>query len=82
MAKLITGGTGYIGAELAHILANRGEEVILFDIAINRYRIENTENKVKMVHGDLGNFSEVLNVVKDKQHHRNLPYGVYAHLHV
>ena len=65
MAKLITGGTGYIGAELAHLLANRGEEVILFDIAINRYRIEDIENKVKMVHGDLGNFSEVLNVVKD-----------------
>ena len=65
MAKLITGGTGYLGAELAHILANRGEEVILIDIAINRYRIEDIENKVKMVYGDLGNFSEVLNVVKD-----------------
>ena len=65
MTKLITGGTGYIGAELAHIMANRGEEVVLFDIAINRYRIEDIESKVKVVHGDLGNFSEVLNVVKD-----------------
>ena len=65
MAKLITGGTGYIGAELAHILARRGEEVVIFDIAINRYRIEDIESKVKVVHGDLGNFSEVLNVVKD-----------------
>ena len=49
MAKLITGGTRYIGAELAHILANRREEVALFDIAINRYRIEDIESKVKMV---------------------------------
>lgn len=65
MAKLITGGTGYIGAELARILADRGEEVVLFDIAINRYRIEDIESKVKMVRGDLGNFSEVFNVVKD-----------------
>ena len=65
MAKLITGGTGYIGAELARILANRGEEVVLFDIAINRYRIEDIENKAKMVRGDLGNFSEVFDVVKD-----------------
>lgn len=65
MAKLITGGTGYIGAELAHILVDRGEEVILFDIAINRYRIEDIKNKVKLVCGDLGNFSEVFNVVKD-----------------
>jgi len=65
MAKLITGGTGYIGAELARILANRGEEVVLFDITINRYRIEDIESKVKVVRGDLGNFSEVINVVRD-----------------
>ncbi len=65
MTKLITGGTGYIGAELAHILADRGEEVVLFDIAINRYRIEDIESKLKVVRGDLSNFSEVFNVVKD-----------------
>ena len=65
MAKLITGGTGYIGTELARILTDRGEEVVLFDITINRYRVEDIEDKVKIVQGDLGNFSEVLNVVKD-----------------
>jgi len=65
MAKLITGGTGYIGAELARLLANRGEEVVLFDITINRYRIEDIESKVKVVRGDLANFSELCNVVKD-----------------
>lgn len=65
MAKLITGGTGYIGAELAHLLVERGEEVVLFDIVINEYRIEDIKNKVKTVRGDLGNWSEVLNVVKD-----------------
>jgi len=65
MSKLITGGTGYIGAELARILVERGEEVVLFDVAMNRYRIEDIEDKVKIVQGDLGNWSEVLNVVKD-----------------
>ena len=65
MAKLITGGTGYIGAELAHLLVERGEEVVLFDIVLNEYRVEDIKNKVKMVRGDLGNWSEVLNVVKD-----------------
>ena len=65
MANLITGGTGYIGAELARILAERGEEVVLFDNTINRYRIEDIESRVKVVRGDLGNFSEVINVVKD-----------------
>jgi threonine 3-dehydrogenase len=65
MAKLITGGTGYIGAELAHILVDRGEEVVLFDITINHYRIEDIKNELKVVCGNLGNFSEVANVVKD-----------------
>ena len=65
MAKLITGGTGYVGAELAHILVDRGDNVVLFDITINRYRIEDIKDKVKVVQGDLSNFSEVLNVVKN-----------------
>jgi nucleoside-diphosphate-sugar epimerase len=67
MSKLITGGTGYIGAELAHILAERGEEVVLFDIVINRYRIEDIENKVKIVSGDVGNWPEILNVFKENK---------------
>jgi len=67
MAKLITGGTGYIGAELAHILVERGEEVVLFDVAITEYRIEDIKNKVKIVRGDVSSWSEVANVVKDNR---------------
>jgi threonine 3-dehydrogenase len=67
MAKLVTGGTGYVGAETVRQLVNRGEEVVAFDIAPNTYRIEDVEKKVKFVRGDLGNFSEVLNVVKDNK---------------
>jgi len=67
MAKLVTGGTGYIGAQAVRQLVNRGEEVVAFDIAPNTYRIEDVEKKVKFVRGDLGNFSEVLNVVKDNK---------------
>lgn len=65
MTKLITGGTGYIGAELAHLLVHRGEEVVLFDIKLNQHRIEDIADKVKVVQGDLGNYSQVMNVVKD-----------------
>lgn len=65
MAKLITGGTGFIGAELARMLVNRQEEVVLFDVAPNAARIKGMENKVKVVLGDLAHYSEVFNVVKD-----------------
>ena len=67
MVKLITGGTGYIGAELAHILAGRGEEVVLFDVAVTGYRIEDIRDKVKVVRGDVSSWSEVANVVKDNR---------------
>ncbi len=67
MATLITGGTGYIGAELARLLVQRGEEVVLFDIAINRHRIDDIEHRLKIVRGDLGNFSEVINAVKENR---------------
>jgi nucleoside-diphosphate-sugar epimerase len=67
MAKLITGGTGYIGAELAHVLVARGEEAVLFDVAIAEYRIEDIKNKVKVVRGDVSNWSEVANVVRENK---------------
>jgi nucleoside-diphosphate-sugar epimerase len=67
MTKLITGGTGYIGSELAHIFVDRGEQVVLFDIAENAFRIDDIKKKVKVVLGDVASFSEVLNVVKENK---------------
>ena len=48
MVKLITGGTGYIGAELAHILTGREDEVVLFDNNIHDYRIEDIKDKLRI----------------------------------
>jgi threonine 3-dehydrogenase len=67
MAKLITGGTGFVGAELARTLAARGEKIILFDLYANRDRLEGIEEKVQVVLGDLKVGAEVFNVVRDHQ---------------
>jgi threonine 3-dehydrogenase len=67
MAKLITGGTGFVGAELARMLVALGEETVVFDIAINLKRIDDIRDKVKTIQGDLGSWSEVCDVVKNNK---------------
>lgn len=67
MARLITGGTGFIRAELAHMLVARGEETVLFDIAINLKRIDDIKKKIRVILGDLSSWSEVCDVVKNNE---------------
>src|SRR4030067_162236 len=64
MAKLITGGLGFIGVYLAHALLQKGEEVVLFDIVGFSPLIKDIKNKVKIVQGDLASWAEVMEVVK------------------
>ncbi|UCC16715.1 MAG: NAD-dependent epimerase/dehydratase family protein [Dehalococcoidales bacterium] len=65
MTKLITGGTGYVGSELARLLVEQGEKVVLFDIMINRFRIADIAGECTIIQGDLSNYSRVLNAVKE-----------------
>lgn len=65
MSLLITGGTGFIGAGLARKLVEKGEDVVLFDIAPRIERVADIKDKVKVVQGDLKVWPEVLNVVKE-----------------
>jgi len=64
MARLITGGSGLVGAELAHSLVAKNESVVVFDV-MKSNRLADIEGKIKFVRGDLGNYPEVFNVVKD-----------------
>ncbi len=65
MSILITGGTGWVGTGLAHRLVERGEDLILFDIAPQIERVADIKNNVKVVQGDQKVWPEVLNVVKE-----------------
>jgi threonine 3-dehydrogenase len=64
MAKLITGGMGFIGVYLAHALVHKGEEVVLFDIVKSSPLIKDIQDKVNIVQGSLSSWAEVLEVVK------------------
>jgi threonine 3-dehydrogenase len=64
MTVLITGGTGFTGAELARTLLKKGERPTVFDINPSAKRLDDIEDRIEIIQGDLGNFSHVLNVVQ------------------
>ncbi len=64
MAKLITGGLGFIGVNLARALLKKGEEVVLFDVVASSPLVKDIKDKLKIVQGNLSSWAEVLEVVK------------------
>jgi threonine 3-dehydrogenase len=64
MVRLITGGNGFIGAQLAHLLLEKGEDVVIFDVARSN-RVNDIRDRVKDIRGDLSNWPQVFNVIKD-----------------
>ena len=65
MSVLITGGSGFIGAQVARLLVERGEErVVAFDVNPSTQRLDEVAERVELVRGDLGDFSHVLAAVK------------------
>ena len=65
MTTLITGGTGFIGAEVVRLLLDKGEKKpVVFDINPALHRLDEATEHTEVVRGDLSNFSHVLDVVK------------------
>jgi threonine 3-dehydrogenase len=65
MSVLITGGTGFIGAQVVRFLLEKGEkDLVVFDINRSTKLLSDVEDRIEVVRGDLGNMSHVLNVVK------------------
>lgn len=63
MAKLVTGGTGFIGACLVDQLLESGEEVVVLD-RLPTAHWDKASVKPKVVLGDITNWPEVMNVFK------------------
>jgi threonine 3-dehydrogenase len=68
MGTLITGGTGFIGAEVVRTLVQRGEtDLTVFDINSSSQRLDDIADQVTIRKGDLGNFSQVLDAVRESR---------------
>lgn len=65
MSILITGGTGYIGAKLARVLAEQGKEVVCFDFLPNRSRVESLGDRVHPVRGDVTQIEELIAAINE-----------------
>lgn len=66
MPSLVTGGAGLLGAALVRkLLADKKERPVVLDIAWSPDRLKDVEDKFQYIQGDLGNFSQVLSVVKE-----------------
>jgi len=64
MAKLVTGGSGFIGSYLVRELVRRSEEVVVFARSRGG-RIRDIEDRIKIAQGDISDWSQVMNAVKE-----------------
>lgn len=65
---LITGGTGFIGANLARKLIDKNIEVTLFDLSPNKRRISDILDNVFIVSGDVSDWRKLETLFKENSY--------------
>ena len=72
MGILVVGGSGFIGSHLCRILAERGEEVVSYDVSARPQGAlldapENVRAKVKAVGGSVNDIPKLFRTIKDNK---------------
>ncbi len=64
---LITGGTGFIGSHIAHLLVENGQKVIVFDNLStgNLQNLEDIKQNITFIKGDTTNKADISNLPKN-----------------
>jgi threonine 3-dehydrogenase len=67
MTTLITGGTGFVGAELARLLIDKGERPIIMDVSQLSGPLKDYKDRFDYVKGSVANLPEVLNALDGRK---------------
>ena len=67
MNTVITGGTGFVGAELSSTLIQRGERPIVFDVTQIRGSLASLSDRFEYVRGSVANLSELANAFSQRK---------------
>lgn len=65
MSIFITGGCGFIGANLARIFLEKDREVVILDVAPEEWLPGDIKGSIRYIRGDITNWVEVVDAVKD-----------------
>ena len=72
MSILVLGGTGFIGRRVVRRLVGRGEQVVCLDINPSSASFMGTEDRVKVIRGDITQFEELVKVMMEERPDRVL----------
>ena len=67
MDIFITGGTGFVGTHLTKFLINQGHTVTIFDNFSNSKSILSITNKIKIIEGDILDYSKLFDSMKNME---------------
>ena len=66
MKYLITGGAGFIGSNIAEVLQEKGEEVVIYDNFSTGFRenLQGFEDNIEVIEGDIRDLDSLKKAVK------------------
>ena len=64
MTTLLLGGTGFIGARIAHRRVESGEAVVSLDIVPDAASVASLRDRVTLLRGDVGAIEDILSAIK------------------
>lgn len=77
MKVMITGGTGFVGSNLARGLVADGHDAVAYDLTPTLARIADNKGKVRIVRGDICDLGSLIGTMKEYKIDRVMHLAAY-----